>query len=307
MRTIQDLGQSILSQNPDPIYIIGGSEYGVKLKYIEHLQSLYGSKIESQGLTELVDMFSKHHIIPLKPSLYVVRYDSEFVSSLDNKLADKVKSAKIVGTVVCIYEDAKSLAKIDKYLPNVCYSVEPVSKKFIDKYLHRDFPSLDDRSIAVANKLSDNYSHAYCICAMMSHTDPEKLNRLSEDALSRIFGVNTVVQDEEIRKNIAARKFSPLVEALSSYSGDISSIYYVILNCLLELEKVLCNKGFNSDLKEYSKYWKIQDVYYMFEHTYSEIKKSRTSSVNIDNSLIYLFGLLKFSSIPSLEVMHSGI
>ena len=39
MLTIQDLGTSILNDNPNKFYIFGGNEYGIKERYLSILKS----------------------------------------------------------------------------------------------------------------------------------------------------------------------------------------------------------------------------------------------------------------------------
>lgn len=308
MISIQDLGLSILSDSPKQLYILGGTEYGVKEKYIDKLTSLYGEKIEYPAVMDVIDMMSKKHLIPLKPALYVVRYDESFVSQIDASVAKKVMSAKIVGTLVCLYYDAKHITKLDKYLPDSVGVIDNVNPKFIEKYLHQDFPNLDDRSIKIATFAGQNYGHSRNICKSMSNSDIVELNKKSEEELYELFGCSAESTEKEIQFAIANRNFSKCVDLVDEYNGNIDSLIYTILNTMLELEKVLSSKYSNSDFKDYAKFWKVQDIYYMFMNTYEELNKLRSNtSTNIYNSLIYLFGLLTFKDIPSCEDMKNGI
>lgn len=306
MISIQELGLSILSDSPKPLYFLGGSEYGVKDKYIDHLAQIYANNVyEYESLSTVLDLFSKKHIIPLQPSLYVIRYDETFISSLNDQIAAKVRKAKIVGTIVCIYEDKKHIAKLDKFLSEYTSIIEPVGTNFIEKYLHSDFPKLDDRSIKVAATVCSNYGHARNICRLMSSANLSVLNSKNEIELSTLFGCNPISNEKEFQQAIAGRNFNKLVMLVSSFDGDPDSILYTILQTMIELEKVVCAKYSNSDLKDFKKYWTVEDVYYMFMHTYSQLEARRSNtSTSAEGSLIYLFGLLTFQRIPSLKAMR---
>lgn len=306
MISIQDLGLSILSDTPKHLYIIGGSEYGVKDKYIEKLTQLYGARSEYPDMDSIISLFSVKHLIPLKPQLYVVRYDEQFVSSINATLASKIKSLKIVGTVVCLYADPKQIEKLDKFLPESVAVIENVNPQFIEKYLHSDFPKLDDRSIHVATLAASNYGHARNICKSMSYADPEALAKMSDIQLATLFGCSQAVAEEEFRKYIAGKNFAALTKLLESYEGEYDSLLYTILQTMIDLEKVLSSKYANSDLKDFIKLWTVEDIYYMFMNTYDEISKLRSNtSADAKNSLIYLFGLLPFQRIPSTEALNA--
>ena len=90
MLSIQEVGLSILGDTPKNFYILGGTEYGIKDKYIEILISKVGAKLEYRSVADVISLMSKHHIIPLQPQVYVVRYDKAFVGSATKELAAKV-------------------------------------------------------------------------------------------------------------------------------------------------------------------------------------------------------------------------
>lgn len=310
MISIQELGLSILSDTPKQFYVLGGAEYGIKDKYVDKLTQLYkGEKYEYPDVMSVINMMNTRHLIPLKPSLYVVRYDESFVSALNEALAAKIKSTKICGTLVCIYSDSKHLTKIDKFLPDCTGQIDSVNPKFIEKYLKQDFPKLKDRSIKLAVKCASNYGHARTICKSLSNANESELAKMSDSALEHLFGCSNEAADAEIRLGIAARNFKFLCKSLNTYEGDKDSLYYVILQTMIDMEKLLTSKYFDTDIKEYKKIWKLQDVYYMFMHTYEALANSRSSDVSVstESSLIYLFSLLTFKDIPSMEVLHSDI
>lgn len=297
-----------MSDKPLPIYIVGGEEYGIKDKYMDILRNHFGNQEEYPSVSALVDMLSVKHIIPLKPSLYVVRYDESFVSAINAQMIQKIRSLKFNGSIFCIYSDPKHVSKIDKFLPENTCSVEPVDMKYISKYLHSDFPKLDDRCIRIASSYANSYGHARTLCVSMSNADPSTLARMSEYAVAKMLGCETTCMESDIQKAVAGRNFVAASTLIENYEGDLDSLVYTILQTMIELEKILSSKYSDSPLKDFAKLWKVQDVYYMFMNTYSELTKLRSNtSTDIKSSLIYLFGLMTFRDVPSVEVMNSGI
>ena len=306
MITIQDLGLSIMSDSPKSFYVVGGSEYGVKDKYIDTLAQFWGRKEEYPSVSDLVSFLGTKHLVPVPPSLYVVRYDESFVSSISAAMAQKIKSLKFKGTIFCIYEESKHISKIDKFLPDCTCIIEAVAPRFIEGYLHKDFPKLDDRSIKVATMYSTSYGHARTICKSMIHADPTILAKMTELQLATLFGCGNACGESDIQKAVACRNFNLACKLLESYEGNLDNLLYTILQTMIEMEKVLTSKYANSNLKEYAKYWKLEDVYHYFMNTYAELDKLRSNtSTDIKSSLIYLFGLFTFKDVPSVEVMQS--
>lgn len=306
MMTIQELGLSIMSDNPKPFYVVGGIEYGIKDKYLDTLAAHWGRKEEYPTITDLISLLGVKHLIPLLPAVYVVRYDTTFVSSISPELVHQIKSLKFKGTIFCIYEDPKNVAKIDKYMPDATCSIDAVNPTFIEKYLHSDFPHLDDRSIRVATKCSTSYGHARTICKSMDNADPSVLARMTEGQLMKLFGCDSSSEESEIQKAIAARNFPTASALLDKYEGNTDNLVYLILQTMIELEKVLTSKYVSSNLNDYAKFWKIEDVYNMFMNSYEELQKLRSNtSTDARMSLLYLFGLFTFKDIPSVEVMKT--
>lgn len=305
MISIQDLGLSIMSDSPKPFYVIGGSEYGIKDKYIDTLTQHYGKKEEYPSVQAVIDYLSVKHLIPVPPALYVVRYDESFASAVTADLAKKIRSLKIDGTIFCVYVEAKHIQKIDKFLPDCTCTIEAVNPKYIEKYLHGDFPHLDDRSIKIATQWSTSYGHARTICKSMINADPTVLAKMSEQQLARLFGCGDSSHESDIQRAIASRNFATAVKLLDSYEGNLDTLIYTVLQTMIELEKVLTSKYATSDLKDYAKYWKLEDVYHMFMNGYNELDKLRSNtSTDLKSSLIYLFGLFTFKDVPSVEVMN---
>lgn len=305
MLTIQDLGMQILNHTPQKFYIFGGTEHGIKTRYLEELANHYGEVEEHTSVSDIISLMNTRHIIPLKPKLYIVRYDEVFQSQISEKTANRIKNTRILGTIVCIYSNPKVVSKMDKFLPEYTATIDAVSPQFVFKYLKSDFPDLPDRLINVALKCSTDYGQAKSICNSMTF-DTAEINKLQDSEIERIFGYQTLSTQTQIRQGIAARNFNYLLDIMSRYDGELDSILYSILQTMIDMDKLMTSKFGNSDIRDYVKLWKPQDVYYMFMHTYDELKKLRSnSSYDVSNSLIYLFGLLKFQSIPSIEEMRA--
>lgn len=312
MLSIQELGLQILQHNPLKFYVFGGTEYGIKMRYIAELEKHYGECIESPDVSSLLDMMSVRHIIPLKPTVYVVRYDEDFVKSMSDNLARKVKSAKIIGTIVCIYEDRSKVDKLNKYLPEFTATIDAVAPHFLIKYLQSDFPNLDEKYAKIAVGLSTDYNQAKNICRALSYANPDLLARTSENDILRLIGYIHKSNDEEVMIGVASRSFSTLIQILhdqvsasTSSSDDVyGNFIYQICNTMTELDKLLDNSHRSSPIQKYARNWTRADVYYMFNHAYEGLLKIRSVSVDPENILIYLFGLLKFQRIPSLGDMQ---
>lgn len=312
MLTIQELGLQILQHNPLKFYVFGGSEYGIKMRYIEELKNYYGECIESPDVSSLINMMSVRHIIPLKPTVYVVRYDEDFVKSISDTLARKIKSAKIIGTIICIYEDRAKVDKINKYLPEFTASVDAVAPHFLVKYLQSDFPNLDEKYAKIAVGLSTDYNQAKNICKAFSYATPELLAKTSENDILRLIGYIHESNDEEVMIGVASKNFSQLSQILQDQLGrstgssdDVyGSFIYNICSTMIELDKLLDNSHRSSVIQNHARNWTRSDVYYMFNHAYDGLIKIRSIGVDPENILIYLFGLLKFQRIPSLGEMN---
>lgn len=305
MLTIQDVGTEILERRPRKFYIFGGSEYGIKRKYISILIDHYKNFKECQSVDDVLASMSTKHFIPLEPTLYIVRYDENFVSSASETTSDIIESANIIGTIICIYESDKHVNKLAKYLPNFTVRIDPVNVNFKIKYLKSDFPSLPEKLITLAATYGIDYNDAKNICASMSMVEPDRFFAMSDKEIIGLFGKQHNYTDSDIKCGVASRNFNYLVHALDNYEGEYDTLFYSILSTMIEMEKVISNKHAQSEFSEFSKNWVEPDIYNMFMNTYSELQKIRSYSVDAKFSLIYLFGLLKFKRIPSVEFMEA--
>lgn len=304
MRSIQDVGQEILTGNPAKLYVMLGTEYGIKEKYIEILTNHYGEKAEAESLNDVLKFMRTKHLIPPKPKLYVVRYDDEFLSTINDRTQSEINNTKIIGTVVCLYEQPKHSTKVDKYLPDYTISIDGVTDTFVKTYLRQDFPHIPDRFVNIAVSSSDNYNQARNMCRCMTAVPAESLHSLSDAELSNLLGCSDTSTESQFRKGVAAKNFKYLMAVIDNFDGDVDSMMYNILSTMVELDKCMDKPQASSDIREYVKLWTREDIYYMFMNTYAELKKLRSISIaDPKNNLIYLVGLLQFAKIPSPEVM----
>lgn len=306
MLTIQEVGEEVLGGHPRKFYVFAGDEYGVKRKYLDALSRYYSRQVkECPSVQQLLDMMSTKHLIPLAPALYVVRYDEEFLSTLSDRSEAKISSTNIVGTIVCIYSsDIRGVPKLDKYLPTFTVEIPNISEAFLLKHLHVDFPDLPDRLIQFAATYGSDYNDAQNICMSMSLLPPEKFSALSDAALSALFGKISTSKENAFKQGVAAKNFPYLLTVLDTYDDSLDGVYYTILSTLLELEKLMTNTYTDSPLRDYVKRWTPADIYNMFMNTYQCLQRSRTYSVDLYSSIVYLCSLLMFSEIPSVEVLQ---
>lgn len=299
MRTIQEVGTEILSGNPKPFYIFCGTEYGIKREYLDKIKSHYnGAKEEFEYVQDVIDMMRVKRFIPLVPSLYVVRYDEDFISSLNDKTRQQIESTNIVGTLVCIYEQNRHTTKLDKYLGKYSVSIDPVASQFIEKYLHRDFPSVPDRLVNIATKCGSDYNQSKNICLGLNLCKDYVVD-VDDNVLYKLFGHESSTTSDMMKKGIAARDFNYCINILENNYPDLDSIYYTILQTVLDIDKLKSSRYGESELRQYINGWTPADIYTMFEQTYEELKRSRSSSTDIKSSIIYLLSLLTVSPIPN--------
>lgn len=302
MLSIQQLGLEILNHTPRNFYVLGGSEYGIKARYIDELTKYYGQKIECNTVSEIIASSKIKQLIPLGPALYVVRYDEDFGSSISADLAKEIINLKISGTVVCLYE-TKYFSKIEKYLPDNSSFIEPIQSNMIMKYLKSEFPNCSNHLLSIATKICRNYGHARNICVGMSACNPAIIDDMSDDDICTLFGYVEDSGNKEMQIAIASRKFANVNKCISEYTESYDSVIYDFLSVAVELDKLFDRKRVESNLSEYANLWKRQDIYNLFMQAYNQLSLIRSLSVEPQNCLTYLAGLLQFNNIPSVEEM----
>ncbi len=301
MLSIQEVGKQVLSGTPKSFYIFIGEEYGIKEKYLDNLKKHYHDATEISKVSELLNVMSRKQIIPLKPKLYISRYDEEFIQSLDKNSTDKINkmSSKIIGTLVCIFEIPKHTSKCVKYLPDYTVSFDKINIEFVKKYLNADFPQIDKNLIDFSVRRHSDYKGAYNTCISLKNADSYVLEQYDNESISKVLGLNSASSEKQFRYGIASRNFAGCISIIDTYSGQLESLLYIFLSTMIDLERLLSNPKQKSDLIRYSKCWNVTDIYHMFMNAYAELEKSRTMSVyDVYNGLVYLIGLLQFSPIP---------
>jgi len=305
MLTIQELGLSIMGDTPKNFYILGGTEFGIKEKYIDILESKIGKRIEHSSVVDLIASMEKKQLIPIPPSVYVIRYDKTFLSKLSEKngeFAQRIKKCNINGCIVLIFEADGDVTKCDKFFPENTAIVNHIDTKFIIKYLKSDFPELKDEYCKISANVASDYYQAKNIARCL-YSIQDKVT-LSEGQIKYLFGLDTTYTDSDLMMAVANRDFTSLVYMSEHFEGDIQNILYTILRTMIELDKCLDNKYTQSPLQKVSKQWTRYDVYWMFNHTYKALKQLREGySSDASLYIIYLAALLRFKNIPSIQAL----
>lgn len=303
MLSIQEIGKEILTDNPKKFYFLCGPEFGIKTKYIEHLTDYYNNNVaECPTVESVLKLFEKKTLFPTPNSLYIVRYDETFISKL-SEYKDITSFDRIRGTMVAIYVNEAHANKLDKVFPYNTASIDNVATQYVVKYLTSDFPNLSKDKIKIVSEIASDYNQAKLMCFDLSMLPETKLNTLNKSSISKLFGLSSKSTETAIRLNVAGRSFSNLVKLIENYSEDLQTIYYTILQTMIELDKIYDSKYANSDIKEYKPLWSREDIYYMFNHTYNKLIESRSGSTDVKESLVFLFGLLNYQRIPSVTAM----
>lgn len=305
MLTIQELGLSIMGDSPKNFYILGGTEFGIKEKYIDILVSKIGPRVEHSNMIELIASMEKKQLIPVPPSVYVIRYDKSFLSKLSEKngeLAARIKKCRINGVIVLIYDNDADVVKCDKYFPENTSSVIHIDIKFIIKYLKSDFPEIKDEYAKIAAEVSSDYYQAKNIARCLFSIQDKYL--LNVNQVKYLFGLDTTYSESDMMLAIANKDFASLVYMSEHFDGELQNILYTMLRTMIELDKCLDNKYTQSPLQKASKLWTRYDIYFYFNHVYNALKQLRLGYAT-DPSLyiVYLAALLRFKQIPDMKVL----
>lgn len=303
MLTIQEVGTEIMKGHPRNFYVMTGSEYGIKRMYIQYLKDHYKNYKEVDTVESVLNTMSTKHFVPLQPTVYVVRYDESFITSLNDKTSSRIRHVNIIGTIVCLYESEKHSSKVEKYLGDYTVHIEKVNSVFVKKYLKKDFPELSDTCIDAAVESCVDWYEAELMCRSMMLDNRDHLNSQTKQDLKITFGKAVELDEKLIKFIIASRDFNRLLYLIDKKEGEEDSVLYTMLSTMLELEKLTVNKYIDSDLRPYLKNWKMQDIYNMFMQVYQQLKYLRSISSNPQNSLVYLATLMQFQEIPAVEVM----
>lgn len=302
MRTIQEVGLEIMTNQPKRFYIFGGMEYGIKCKYLEILKARYDDRlVEASTVDYVVNLFNRRQLFPVPDSVYVVRYDEEFVSSLSSSTSKLIDSLNIRGTVVCIYQEDKHFKKLDKYLPNYTVSIDNVAPQFLKQYLVSDFPNIDESYIDSVIKWAIDYNQAKIMCQSLSNLP--KGQRVSDSEIASLFGKSDLSTESAFKIGIASRNFKYLLEVMDKYEGDYNNLIYAALSTIIEIDRCLDSRNGDSEINKYAKNWTRPDIYYMFTNCYSLLKLSRSIGISdMKDLLSNMCSLVQFSPIPDCEV-----
>lgn len=297
MRDLQSAGTEILTGNPSKLYIFCGTEYGIKKKYLECIANHYnGRMIELQTVADAIEKFSSFQLIVDEPALYVVRYDSDFVSKLNDKLVKKLEKCQIDGTLVLIYQESKHETKLDKHLGEYCVSLDKVSKQFMMKHLSHDFPTISAELLQHIVVSCIDYNQAINVCRIVSNIQSCS-NREAD-----MFILNSKsTLDRDIKLAVASKNYDYLCYLIDRIKS-MDEFIYPILSLMLEFEKIRVQKYSDSDFKKYLSFWTFNDIYNFYDITYYTLSMSRTSQVVTDKSLCeFIASLLIFKTVPSLK------
>lgn len=299
MLTIQDIGRQVMTGNPLKFYAMLGTEYGIKDRYIQMLKDRYGGDfVEYSTVSSALSLMRQKHIIPITPKLYIIRYDDTFLPDVNDKTQSMIDSLNIIGTIVCIYEDAKHCKKLLKYLPDYAVSIDAVSPQFIVKYLTDEFQNIDNEIASICVRSTKCYSQARNMCRCISYC-PEAIRGMTESDIARLFGTVQLSSDSQIRLAVAMRNTGAVLAVIDSYMGTYDNIMYTMLATMLELEKLYFNRRSESDIRKFVNKWTLKDIYNFFNSVYSRLNNLRSSSA-VDGrlSVTYLASLLAFKDIP---------
>lgn len=304
MLSVPEVGKQILGNNPNNFYIFCGPEYGVKDKYLSHLKTFYnGVYSEYQEVETVFQLMRSTSLIPLVPQLYIIRYDESFIANLKESTLSAIRSLEIIGTIVLIYQDSKSLNKCNKFVGDYTVLFDTVAPQFVKAYLTKDFPQLDKLFIEFAVKSRPDYMGAYILCNLMSKLHQTNLAGAGIDKLESMLYCETTSAESQIKLGIASRNFAYLLNVLEDYPEDYDTVLYTILNTLVDLDKLKARPYTESPLKPYIQHWTQSDIYNMYMFTYNALEQLRSISSDPYGQLIYLFGILQYQPIPSLSDM----
>lgn len=306
MRQLSEVGNEILTHRPAHIYIMVGSEYGIKAKYLDILRDCYGTCREMTSVQDVENISKRRSLIPESPCLYIVRYDDVFIKGLNKQTADEFRQLKIRGTLVCIYESEAHTSKLEKYLPEYMISLDVLSDNIRYKYLKRDFPALSERMIKTVMKCSPYYYQNNMICGAICSVGENAFNKMSELKITQLFGNNQSATEKQFKNCILYKEYNKLLIMLETLQ-NLNAAYYWFLQAMVDIDK---EKTKPEKIKSRGYYrspvdlWSWNDIYNMFMIAYNELKQSRMYSIDIKYSLIYLIGMLQYKQIPDMKVFE---
>ena len=286
---------SQIYKDPKKLYFFTGPEYGVKLTYINILKDRYKESIEYPSFKDLIDTFKSKSLLPRVPTLYIVLYDSDFLKGLNANSASELLNAKIVGTAVGLYYEDKHEEKLDKFFPDNVLRVNPLSPNVMKKHLMTNFPKVPEMHVDTVIRLSDDYYEAQNICRRLELLPNQSLFSITSSDIQFLFKASVGHDLERFRDAIASRSYSQCMIEIENYAGELSQMFYDILNTLLEIIKVLEKPYIDSPIKKHISKWNIQSAKAMFNVTFDQLEKLRgNAKYPPEIAIMYTCSLLQF-------------
>ena len=284
--------QSINSDNPKSLYFFTGEEYGVKVEYLDILKKHYNQCLEVESLDELLKSFKVKSLIPRIPSLYVVRYDKQFIKDLNKDKVKEINKLNILGTIVGIYQDNNDEEKLDKYFEKNVLRVNKLSSVVMIKHLKSSYPSVPDNLLKVISENSVDYYQAKLRCESLVHLNS---NEISQNEIIKLFGQKFSFDFQRFKLSVCSRNYKYALKELDNYESDYYLLLYEILQVMLDIAKGLENK-YNADYtKEYLNLWDKKSVKLMYHLVFDQINMLRNNSTYKEyDSLVYSLSMLNF-------------
>ena len=297
MLSIQEGAKEIYSDSPKSVYFLTGPEYGVKKQYIDVLAKHYDGLIENQSnFADLIETFSKKSLIPRPNKVYVIRYDKDFISKID----ENILKLNIPGTILGIYEDDSDEAKLDKKFPKNTLRINRLSKNIMSKHLSKQFEGIPSTLIETISSITDDFYKAQLVCQSLMNLSSDMLHSISKSEVKSLFGYNNQYDTSRFKDAILHRNFKAAINEIDAFEGDLSLLLYDILSVFINISKILDKPEYNSynpsnQDPDFAKNWNIYSVKRMYDIAYEQLEMLRNySSYSPYVSLIYICSLLKF-------------
>lgn len=300
MRTIQDVGKEILSDNPKKLYIFLGKEYILKEKYIEFVTQHYSGNVREvnsyDDFTQI--MRSTSFILPL-PTNYIIRYDSVFIKQLSKVIVSELLNAvnNLNGTLIFVYEQDSDAKKLDKFFADYTVTFFPISTQLQLRYLSQDYNGLNEIVLNNIIQLNCGYSISDKICNALSYCTDSTLITNQSIKSTFLSQYNNIISSLQLY--FADKNYAGICRILDSIL-DLYNIHYKLLSVIIELMKVRKSSYMNSAYKQYAPKWTNSDLYNMFNIIYNEIINLRTKTSDAYNSILYIATFLCYDKIPEI-------